>query len=242
MKQPLLILFVCLSTFLGTTGAIPMPPPPPSTSSKHGTTAGSTSSEPANYPTVTRVELNNVCEETKKFTLPMIKGFETAFKKMPDERGITDQIAYFIHKSNAGQVVFHSQVAEGKSGTDFLIEMHFKDDPDLTEESLTSELSALSVGKEGSGVENKQPQGPITRSRTPVQTEKGSTSAGASGSGSSSSKKAQDRIVYIQAKSYKGEERTADFTYQRKHKDKTQPEPELQMKLLEKTVKEAEAD
>ncbi|KAG8852629.1 hypothetical protein FRB91_006303 [Serendipita sp. 411] len=184
------------------------------------------------YPHVTVPEIKQVCENADRDTIPFIHKFETAFTRMPDERGISDQIALLIHSTGAGFVKFHDQRKEGKTGTDFLIEMHFDQDPAVEQLGATLRNTLLSVpGSSASGAGTlsgtSTPASGIssghttpggsrpTRSKTQEQTEmsveasrlREETKAKkkaekAAKSAAAAKSKSSKRVVYIQAKSY----------------------------------------
>ncbi|KAG8753035.1 hypothetical protein FRC14_006489 [Serendipita sp. 396] len=99
------------------------------------------------YPQVEDKNIKQVCQRADVEVIPFVKDFEDTFNKLPDERGITDRIALLIQQSKAGKVIFHSQSQEGKSGVDFLIEMHFmKHESQNTVVDITQMLAASSLG------------------------------------------------------------------------------------------------
>ncbi|KAG8824197.1 hypothetical protein FRC19_002309 [Serendipita sp. 401] len=201
---------------------------------------------------ITDQNVKQVCVDTDQKTIPFIKEFYTTFKKMPDERGITDAIALWVQKAGPFDVKFHSQKTEGKSGTDFLIEMHF-------DEGLLKGMGSLSVSetatpKAVSGSTTPNPAAPGRSSpRGAVQASSGESLQKAlaaekakqdraekkAGKQKAEAKsKSAGRVVFLQAKSYHGEEKVADFTYKGKKREGG-PEKQMQMKLLENTAKEA---
>ncbi|KAG8814524.1 hypothetical protein FRC18_001930 [Serendipita sp. 400] len=57
------------------------------------------------YGQVKNENVKQVCLDTDEKTIPFIKEFYTTFKKMPDERGITDAIALWVQKAGPFNVV-----------------------------------------------------------------------------------------------------------------------------------------
>ncbi|KAG8853166.1 hypothetical protein FRB91_005356 [Serendipita sp. 411] len=220
------------------------------------------------YPQVTKEIIKKVCHAAKDKVLLFVKEFDTAFQKMPDERGITDMVALLIQQNNAGKVIFHSQKEEGKSGTDFLIEMHFEDDSELQAEledisgelgnlSLagTSMSGALTPGASTSGTgpsSSSDGRNRVTRISTREQTAVSEASSKAKTQLKTTQKQARlqktaeaersrkaNRVVFLQAKSYHGKERIAGFTYMGKQKTEERPK-DMQMNLLKNAVIDAE--
>ncbi|KAG8817667.1 hypothetical protein FRC18_000410 [Serendipita sp. 400] len=201
---------------------------------------------------ITDQNVKQVCLDTDQKTIPFIKEFYTTFKKMPDERGITDAIALWVQKAGPFDVKFHSQKDEGKSGTDFLIEMHFDDE--LVKAMGSLSVSEAATPKAGSGSATPNPAVPGRSSpRGAVQASSGESLQKAlaaekakqdraekkAGKKTAEAKsKSAKRVVFLQAKSYHGEEKVADFTYKGKKREGG-PEKQMQMKLLENTAKEA---
>ncbi|KAG8831389.1 hypothetical protein FRC18_006600 [Serendipita sp. 400] len=193
------------------------------------------------YAHITMPIMKQVCEEADKQTIPFIHRFETAFTRMPDERGITDQVALLIQSLKAGDVKFHGQRQEGKTGTDFLIEMHFEEDPAVEALGASLAASLLDVpGTSGSGTSlsgtstpgsgmdsGTTTPGGIRASQRPsavksaektkekVATDAKTKAERAARKAAKGKSKSSKRVVYIQAKSYhkKGDDRVAGFTY-----------------------------
>ncbi|KAG8848010.1 hypothetical protein FRC20_002652 [Serendipita sp. 405] len=221
------------------------------------------------YAHITMPIMKQVCEEADKQTIQFIHKFETAFTRMPDERGITDQVALLIQSLKAGDVKFHGQRQEGKTGTDFLIEMHFEEDPAV--EALGASLKGTSLdvpgtsasgtslsgtSTPGSGIDSgtttpggtRASQRPLAVKSAEKSKEKSATDAKAKAEraarkAAKGNSKSSKRVVYIQAKSYhkKGDDRVAGFTYKGKQKEGEDPKP-MQMNLLKQTVRDGRTE
>ncbi|KAG8781725.1 hypothetical protein FRC15_008199 [Serendipita sp. 397] len=205
------------------------------------------------YGHITDQNVKQVCLDTDQKTIPFIKEFYTAFKKMPDERGITDAIALWVQKAGPFNVKFHSQKTEGKSGTDFLIEMHFDEEElskltaGLTISGAVTPKSGIATPKSGTATPSRASGRADTKtaSSKSLQKKLGDEVAKQERATQKLEKQKADaksksagRVVFLQAKSYHGEEKVADFTYKGKKREGG-PEKEMQMKLLENTAKEA---
>ncbi|KAG8815724.1 hypothetical protein FRC18_001351 [Serendipita sp. 400] len=201
---------------------------------------------------ITDNDVKQVCLDTDQKTIPFIKEFYTAFKKMPDERGITDAIALWVQKAGPFNVKFHSQKTEGKSGTDFLIEMHFDED-ELVRLTAGLAISGAATPGSGTGSGAATPSRSSTRADTKASTSQSLLKAAGEAAAkqeraekkleqqkAGAKSKSAGRVVFLQAKSYHGEEKVADFTYKGKKREGG-PEKQMQMKLLENTAKEARA-
>ncbi|KAG8751987.1 hypothetical protein FRC14_007471 [Serendipita sp. 396] len=78
------------------------------------------------FPQVDRGVLKEVCFKVVAKLNKLSKYFVDNHGRMPDERTLTETLAYKLGKS-AGQISFHTQVQEGNSGTDFIIQMTLTD-------------------------------------------------------------------------------------------------------------------
>ncbi|KAG8769421.1 hypothetical protein FRC20_004661 [Serendipita sp. 405] len=177
---------------------------------------------------ITDQNVKKVCMETDQKTIPFIKEFHTAFKKMPDERGITDAIALWVQQAGPFNVKFHSQKTEGKSGTDFLIEMHFDEDElskltaGLTISGAATPRSGAATPKSGTATPSRASGREETKASSSKSLQKAVGEAAAKQERATqklekqkadAKSKSAGRVVFLQAKSYHGEEKVADFTY-----------------------------
>ncbi|KAG8824931.1 hypothetical protein FRB91_010340 [Serendipita sp. 411] len=73
-------------------------------------------------PQINAKAIKDICGKAEAKILKMSSAFELHHGRMPDERTLTETLAYKLGKS-AGKISFHTQAEEGVSGTDLLIQM-----------------------------------------------------------------------------------------------------------------------
>ncbi|KAG8756624.1 hypothetical protein FRC14_002871 [Serendipita sp. 396] len=77
----------------------------------------------SDFPEVSMEKLTDVCNKVDTKVLKMATSFEKNHGRMPDERTLTETIAYQFAKHEVGKITFHTQNQEGVSGTDFMFQM-----------------------------------------------------------------------------------------------------------------------
>ncbi|KAG8802625.1 hypothetical protein FRC16_009146 [Serendipita sp. 398] len=166
------------------------------------------------FPPIDKQAIKDVCKKVDTKISKMASSFEANHGRMPDERTLTETLAYKLGK-DAGKISFHTQAQEGVSGTDLLLQMTLVDG---MAEVLAHELQQLAVQPSGQS-DPRTRAGKKSTSNTPVPGGSSTTAA------TSTAKKL---IIILQAKSYhsnpdKEKEHTPDYKIRRKP---TNGEPE----------------
>ncbi|KAG8818796.1 hypothetical protein FS842_011513 [Serendipita sp. 407] len=143
------------------------------------------------FPVVTPETLTKTCKAIHDYVLPVINGRIKEDNKMPDERFMTEDLIHKLRSVGGMTVGDHTQVEEGKTGTDVYIKVTFAEGepeapapPATKKSSLSSGLSKLKI-------------------TTPSKKAKEAKAAEAAQSTSADSKALTRHIVAIQAKSAK---------------------------------------
>ncbi|KAG8811827.1 hypothetical protein FRC18_003259 [Serendipita sp. 400] len=163
------------------------------------------------FPPIDKKAVKDVCTKVEGKILKMSSSFEENHGRMPDERTLTETIAYKLGK-NAGKISFHTQAQEGVSGADLLLQMTLVDG---FADELTHELEKVSL-------DPKEQKGATTRAKAKATSGTASASSGATTSG-------KKLIVILQAKSYhKNADKEKEDTeaYKKKTRKPSKGEPE----------------
>ncbi|KAG8813397.1 hypothetical protein FRC18_002480 [Serendipita sp. 400] len=165
------------------------------------------------FPPIDKKAIKDVCTKVENKIMKMSSSFEENHGRMPDERTLTETIAYKLGK-NAGKISFHTQAQEGVSGADLLLQMTLDDG---FADDLSHKLGDLSVTP-------KEQKGATTRAKSKATS--GTASASASSGATATGKKL---IVILQAKSYhKNADKEKEDTeaYKKKTRKPSKGEPE----------------
>ncbi|KAG8833182.1 hypothetical protein FRC18_004038 [Serendipita sp. 400] len=165
------------------------------------------------FTDVTVEKLKGICKEVHDLGLDMIASFLHHDNRMPDERGLSDQLLFLLRKIGGVIVGSHTQNVEGQSGTDYYIKLSLKDQVEDISSKLekTSISGSKTVSRLLGGIINSQRTSGTTGSTSKIRKPKASTPKGAVSEvsepkASTSQVLAENKkkyIIIIQAKSSK---------------------------------------
>ncbi|KAG8837437.1 hypothetical protein FRC18_009276 [Serendipita sp. 400] len=195
------------------------------------------------YPVVTPETLTKTCKAIHDYALPLINSRIKEDNKMPDERAMTEDLIHKLRSIGGMTVGDHTQVEEGKTGTDVYIKVTFAEGepeapatPATKKSGLSSGLSKLKItssskkaAKEAKAAEAGQTTSAESKASTrhivAIQAKSAKPIAQAHAD-SDEEAEVEDQPAKVDSKYAEDAEFEIDFTY------KGKKSPDLQMNLL----------